>query len=49
MIGDSWSADVKGARAVGMRAILVREAHPEADLRCESLHEAAAIVDGRGA
>ncbi len=45
MIGDSWRADVQGARAVGMRAILVREAHPEADVRCESLHDVVAIVE----
>jgi putative hydrolase of the HAD superfamily len=45
MIGDSWRADVQGARGVGMRAILVREAHPEADTRCESLHEVVTIVE----
>src|SRR5262249_14989067 len=49
MIGDSWRADVQGARAVGMRAILVREAHPEADLRCDSLHDVMAIIEARGA
>lgn len=31
-IGDSWRADVQGALAVGMRAILVRSEHPEATL-----------------
>ena len=45
MIGDSWRADVEGSRAVGMRAILVRTEHPEATVRCASLHDVAAIVD----
>ena len=30
MIGDSWRADVQGALAVGLRAILVRSKHPDA-------------------
>jgi hypothetical protein len=30
-----------------MRAILVREAHPDAALRCESLHDVIAIVEER--
>ena len=47
MIGDSWRADVQGARSVGMRAILVREAHPDAALRCESLRDVIAIVEER--
>jgi putative hydrolase of the HAD superfamily len=46
MIGDSWRADVQGARAVGMRAILVREVHPDAAVRCESLHEVMEVVEG---
>jgi putative hydrolase of the HAD superfamily len=44
MIGDSWRADVAGARAVGMRAILVRERHPEAALQCDGLQDVVAIV-----
>lgn len=48
MIGDSWRADVQGARTVGMRAILVREAHPEAALRCESLHDVVAVIEDTG-
>jgi FMN phosphatase YigB (HAD superfamily) len=44
MIGDSWHADVAGARAAGMRGILVRERHPEATLQCDSLHDVVAIV-----
>jgi putative hydrolase of the HAD superfamily len=46
MIGDSWSADVRGARAVGLRAILVRSKHPDADVQCETLDDVVAIVDG---
>jgi hypothetical protein len=46
MIGDSWRADVQGALAVGMRAILVRSEHPEAPLRCATLDEVVDVVDG---
>lgn len=46
MIGDSWRADVQGALAVGMRAILVRKEHPEATVRCDTLHEVVSIVEG---
>lgn len=46
MIGDSWRADVQGARGVGMRAILVRETHPDASLRCERLTGIAPIIEG---
>jgi putative hydrolase of the HAD superfamily len=46
MIGDSWRADVQGARAVGMRAILVRSTHPEATVRCETMEDIAPIVEG---
>ena len=45
MIGDSWRADVEGARAVGMRAILVRERHPEAPVQCATLHEVVRVVE----
>jgi len=45
MIGDSWNADVLGARGVGMRAILVRAEHPEAALRCETLAGVTTLVD----
>jgi HAD superfamily hydrolase (TIGR01549 family) len=44
MIGDSWRADVQGARAVGMRAILVRQKHPEASIQCETLDAVAHVV-----
>ena len=46
MIGDSWRADVQGALGVGMPAILVRSTHPEATMRCETLEDIAAIVEG---
>ena len=45
MIGDSLRADVQGAQAVGMRAILVRSKHPDAAVQCETLHEVADAVD----
>jgi FMN phosphatase YigB (HAD superfamily) len=44
MIGDSWRADVQGALAVGMRAILERSEHPEACLRCATLDEVVDVV-----
>jgi putative hydrolase of the HAD superfamily len=46
MIGDSWRADVQGALAVGMRAILVRSEHPEAALQCKTLKEVVGVVEG---
>jgi putative hydrolase of the HAD superfamily len=46
MIGDSWRADVCGAQAVGMRAILVRERHLEAPVQCDTLHDVVPIVEG---
>jgi putative hydrolase of the HAD superfamily len=47
MIGDSWRADVQGAVAVGLRAVLVREKHAEATARCDTLHEVVRIVESR--
>ena len=32
MIGDSWTADIQGAIASGLDAVLVRTSHPEARL-----------------
>ena len=46
MIGDSYSADIRGAEAAGLPAILVRKAHPEAAVCCRSLEEVPGIVDG---
>jgi FMN phosphatase YigB (HAD superfamily) len=45
MIGDNWIADVQGARAVGMRSMLVRKDHPEADLRFETLYGVAELLE----
>jgi len=44
MIGDSWRADVEGARAVGLRAILVRTRHPDAPVQCDTLDDVPRIV-----
>jgi putative hydrolase of the HAD superfamily len=44
MLGDSWRADVQGALAVGMRAILVRSEHAEAALQCQTLKEVVGVV-----
>jgi putative hydrolase of the HAD superfamily len=45
MIGDNWVADVQGAKAVGVRSILVRRPHPEATNWCESLHDVIRVVE----
>jgi putative hydrolase of the HAD superfamily len=47
MIGDSWRADVLGARGVGMRSILVRSTHPDAAVQCQTLDEVVDVVDGK--
>ena len=44
MIGDNYHADVQGARAVGIPAILVRRFHPDAAYFAETLREVPAIV-----
>jgi putative hydrolase of the HAD superfamily len=44
MIGDSFSADVMGARGVGLRAILVRREHADATLRCETLRDVIRVI-----
>jgi putative hydrolase of the HAD superfamily len=38
MIGDSFKDDYRGARSVGLEAILVRESHPDCDTTCPDLH-----------
>ena len=48
MIGDSWRADVLGARGVGLRAILVRSTHPDAAVQCPTLDHVVGVVDGSG-
>lgn len=45
MIGDSFTADVQGAEAVGLPAILARRTHPQARYCCETLHEVVAIIE----
>jgi putative hydrolase of the HAD superfamily len=44
MIGDNWKADIEGARQVGLRGILVRREHPDAQLRCATLRDVVPIV-----
>ncbi len=44
MIGDNFIADVQGAEAVGLPAILVRKHQPQARYFCESLHGTVDIV-----
>ena len=46
MVGDTFSADVLGAEAAGMNAILVRSVHPLAKRSCRSLTETLAILTG---
>lgn len=44
MIGDSYRADVKGASAVSLPAILVRDSHPDAEYCCKTLSTIDAIL-----
>lgn len=37
MVGDSHRADIRGAWAVGLPAVLVRDTHPEVACACETL------------
>jgi putative hydrolase of the HAD superfamily len=47
MVGDNPVADVAGAEAIGLPAILARTADPSATLRAADLNQAAAmIIDG---
>lgn len=45
MIGDSYRADVRGAEAAGIPAILVRRSHPEAARFAAKLDEVPAFLD----
>jgi len=45
MIGDNFEADVKGAEAVGIPAILVRGRNDDAKFSCESLSEASEMLN----
>jgi len=44
MIGDNINADVRGAEALGLPAILLRGEHPEARWCCAGLAEVAAVI-----
>ena len=44
MIGDSPTADIAGAGAAGLPAILVRRAHPDTPFQCEDLRGVPAIL-----
>ncbi len=46
MIGDSMRADVAGAEAVGIPAILVRRPHEDAERYCESLSQVPSVLSG---
>lgn len=46
MIGDSTTADIAGAEAVGIPGILVRRHHPQATYCCQELAQISAIVNG---
>lgn len=45
MIGDNWAADILGAAAVNIPAILVRSEHPEARYQCADVATAGALVE----
>jgi len=44
MIGDNYTADVRGVEAVGIPGILVRKTHPEASYACAELSALAPIL-----
>jgi FMN phosphatase YigB (HAD superfamily) len=46
MIGDSVHADVVGAEAAGMTAVLVRSTHPRAKRCCKNLTEVLTLLAG---
>jgi len=46
MIGDNVKADVAGARAAGIPAILVRKSHPDAEVCCGCLADVIPLLDG---
>jgi putative hydrolase of the HAD superfamily len=49
MIGDNFVADVGGARAMGLEAILVRKEHPEAERYAPDLDGVLRILSSRSA
>ena len=48
MIGDSFTADINGAEAVGIPAILVRKPHPSATRYAEDLRGIVPILERAG-
>lgn len=48
MIGDSMTADVLGAEAHGIPAVLAREHHPDARRRCSDLTELLTMLPANG-
>lgn len=44
MVGDSYTADIQGATAIGLQAVLVRSEKPEAPHRAPDLQHAAEII-----
>jgi putative hydrolase of the HAD superfamily len=44
MVGDSFAADILGAREAGLPSVLVRKQHPQAACYCESLLELAQFL-----
>lgn len=48
MVGDSLSADVQGARAAGIPAVLVRQQSDLAEHCCDHLTGVPGIIDGDG-
>jgi putative hydrolase of the HAD superfamily len=47
MIGDNWTADIGGATAAGIPAILVRADHPEARYWCADLTAVAVMLENQ--
>jgi putative hydrolase of the HAD superfamily len=45
MIGDNWAADILGANAVHIPAILVRAEHPGARYQCANVAMAGALIE----
>jgi putative hydrolase of the HAD superfamily len=44
MVGDNVQADIVGAQAVGLQAVLVRSQHPQAEHCCETLVELPSVL-----
>jgi putative hydrolase of the HAD superfamily len=46
MVGDNLQADIEGAQAAGLRAILVRSRHPGSGVCCDGLADLPGLLDG---